>query len=164
MALQGERGEGILPLSGAAGAVRGESYGRSQVISEAEGGSTYPGGRYWWLKGLVGSAALVAVLLGAFFLAPVVQLRYHAWRYRTERDHDGSSLKWVAEYAVRRRMERTAIEQLLGKDGGDRPDYLTYSLKPTPFSSAPLIGYFILLKDGRASEVQPWPGAGIPLR
>ncbi len=38
--------------------------------------------RRWWLRMLVASAALVAVLLGAVWLTPVAKLHYHAWEFR----------------------------------------------------------------------------------
>ena len=64
--------------------------------------------RHWWLKMIAASTALVAlavVLLAlAFLVKPHIQLHYHAWRYRTGRDVDGSSLavagkKLAAEHA-----------------------------------------------------------------
>ena len=107
---------------------------------------------------LVASAALAAILLGAYFLAPVAQVRYHVWRYKSGRDVKGESLKWLADWTARHKMDRSSIESLLGKDVGGRTDRLEYYIVFPPTHGVLPTGYVILFENGRASEVRPFPG------
>jgi len=79
-----------------------------------------PGQGRWWLRMLIASAALAALLLGAYFLTPAGMLHYHGWRHRTGRDKRAESLKFVADWAVARRLKRETVIGLLGKP--DRHD------------------------------------------
>jgi hypothetical protein len=103
-------------------------------------------------------AALVAL---GVWLMPVAQFQYHSWKHRTAQDPNGKSLAWLADCSVRRHLDRAAIKRLLGEPVQERPDCLLYRLNPCPLDSAPLMGYWILLDNDRASEVQPWAGVGI---
>ena len=114
------------------------------------------------LVGFYIALGVVAVLVGlGVWLAPVAQFHYHARKHQRAQDPEGKSLGWLADYAAHRRLDRAAIKQLLGQPVQERPDCLLYRLNPCPLDSAPLLGYWILLKDDRAFEVQPWPGVGI---
>ncbi len=108
--------------------------------------------RRWWLRMLVASAALVAVLLGAYFLTPVARLHYYAWKYRTGRDA-ADSLKTVAEVLVQRKVSPEMVEKLLGRpreteDYWDGSSVWSYSCQPldvVPVSAS----YDLTFKDGR---------------
>jgi hypothetical protein len=114
------------------------------------------------LLGFYIAVGILAALVGlGVALAPAARFQYHSWRHRTERDPQGKSLKWLADYAARRHLDRAAVKRLLGPPLDERPNYLTYRLKPCPLDSAPLIGYFIMLEGDKVLEVQPWPGVGI---
>ena len=70
--------------------------------------------RRWWLKMLAASVALVALIAAIACIGPVTQLHYHAWRYRTGRDTDGSSLKLVAKRLAAKRATVAEATDLLG--------------------------------------------------
>ncbi len=75
--------------------------------------------RRWWLRMIVASAALVAVLLGVYFLTPVVPLHYYAWRYR--RRHDGGwDLPGLAEKLLEMRASSAQVTGLLGPPVSER--------------------------------------------
>jgi len=69
---------------------------------------------------IVASAALVAVLLGAVWVTPVVKLHYHAWQYRRDifkTEGTGRHLKKAAELLRTRRASPEAARRLLGAPG-----------------------------------------------
>jgi hypothetical protein len=81
-----------------------------------------PPGR-WWLRMIVASAVLVALLLGAAFVAPAIPLHYCAWRYRRRCDR-GQDLPRLAGELLRMRASRERVTRLLGPPGSEerRPD------------------------------------------
>lgn len=82
--------------------------------------------RRWWLKMLVASAALAALLLGLCFGAPLAQVHYHAWKYRSGRDDWDGSFERVAHWAISRRMTRDQVVRLLGPPNGSEDGLLLY--------------------------------------
>ena len=80
-------------------------------MREAETSPPVPD-RYWWVKMLVASAALAALLLGFAFLFPVARLHYHAWQYR--KNGNGQSLEIVARWLADKHADRATITRLLG--------------------------------------------------
>ncbi len=70
--------------------------------------------RRWWLRMLVASAALVAVLLGVVYLTPIVRLHYHAWQYR--KGGDLVHLKAAARILRDRKAHIDTVRRLLGPE------------------------------------------------
>ena len=114
--------------------------------------------RRWWLKMLAASAGLVAVLAGAYFLAPTAQLHYHAWRFRAGKDPEGEHLWRAAWTLAEKRADRETIRRILGEpDSFARPrsaDSMVYlwfrEVTKTTSSEA---GCEIVMESGRATEV-----------
>ena len=71
-----------------------------------------PKPRRWWLRMLVASAALVAVLLGAVWVTPVARLHYHARQWRKHKDFN--QLKAAARILRDRRAHIETVKRLLG--------------------------------------------------
>jgi len=118
--------------------------------------------RYWWVKMLVTSAALVALLLGAYLLTPVAQLHYHAWRYRTGKDVDGKHLCWVVwSTCMKRKASEQEIIQLLGPSQypasapGDLR-YVSSADQPVSLGSRFKMGFEIEILEGLVIGVRPW--------
>ncbi|GAG45813.1 unnamed protein product, partial [marine sediment metagenome] len=76
---------------------------------------------------LMASAALAAVLLGAVFLTPAARLHYHAWRWRSGRDPQLKSLRFVAQHVLDNELDREAIIGLLGEPVRNEPGLVTYA-------------------------------------
>ncbi len=120
--------------------------------------------RRWWLRMIVASAALVAVLLGAVWLTPVVQLHYHAWRYRRG-DNREENLPRLTNKLLEIKASPARVTRLLGPPLGEkrRPDgrlVLFYEASSIIKSrSGPLsgseMGRELVFRGGRLVEVRP---------
>ena len=110
--------------------------------------------RWWWLKMLVASAALAALLLGLCFGAPLAQIHYHAWKYRSGRDDWDRSFERVANWAVSRRMTRDQVVGLLGPPNGSEDGLLLY-FNPTVSKWLPSPPY---PSDAARIRVSLWKG------
>jgi hypothetical protein len=99
---------------------------------------------------LVASAALAAVLLGAYFLTPVARLHYHAWRYRGDRHANDKHLKPALDALVARRASKQTLLRLLGEPDlilGEGEDCrLTYRVGLH-------LGYTIAVEHGRTTSL-----------
>jgi len=87
--------------------------------------------RRWWLRMLVASGALVALLAGFYFLTPVVMLHYYARRWRANsgrKGEDWESLEQAALLACRLGTGRERVRELLG--GCDGPSLAGLSASP----------------------------------
>ncbi len=71
--------------------------------------------RRWWLRMIVASAALVAVLLGVVWLVPAARLGYYAWQYR--RHYYTRHLETASAMLVERQASRQTVEAVLGEAG-----------------------------------------------
>jgi hypothetical protein len=117
-----------------------------------------------WRPMALWSAAIVAALLGICFLAPFVQLHYHAWRHRTGRSPAGESLRMVAGWAVEHRAPRSRIVELLGQPDDASGEWLIYYChvawdgSRTPSASPPVLYGFRIEKDHvtRFEELDRW--------
>jgi hypothetical protein len=110
------------------------------------------------LKGFYITLGVIAALVSlGVALTPMARLQYHAWKYRTLRDSEGNSLKWVVSYAVQHHLDRTAITRLLGKPDFEGYDQLLYMRNPfVSLGPAPLLyGYQVMTKDNMAFESHP---------
>ncbi len=93
--------------------------------------------RRWWLRMIVASAALVAVLLGVVWVTPVVKLHYHAWQWRKHKDMD--QLKAAARILRDRKAHYETVKRILGPPDSSQPGLgwgvegqrLLYSDNPT---------------------------------
>ncbi len=110
---------------------------------------------HWWLRMLVLSAALVVLLLSAYFLTPAVQLHYRAWRWRSGRDEP--SLDRAVKMIIARRLERDAVVRLLGEPDYEDADRLLYRGNPTLKGPS---SRYIVLKEGRAASIAYPPRMG----
>ena len=90
-----------------------------------------------WRPIILWSSVLVAVLLTTCALGPVAVVQYHSWRYRHKHDGpDGTSLRWIANYAVNHRLSKEKVIRLLGDTNyGCSEDCLFYEANvPTVWS------------------------------
>lgn len=119
-----------------------------------------PAGRRWWLKMLLWSAALAAVLLGLVLIAPIIRLHYYAWHFRKHQDR--KSFNVVAKWAAERRASTGQTIRLMGEPDGGKSDvslcYCLYvDIKPPPpnYPGGLRIGgqaYTLFIEDGRVVQ------------
>jgi hypothetical protein len=113
---------------------------------------------------LVASAALAGLLLGAYFLTPAAQLHYHAWRYRSGRDADGTHLMRAARLLVKDRAHQGTVARILGvSDQVGNSEGTSFMYCPWPHGYyMPDRGVGIVIDEGRATRVlfisMPWKG------
>jgi hypothetical protein len=70
---------------------------------------------------LLASLGLAALLLGAYFLTPVLILRYHAWMFRSGRDPEAVHLRKATKTLVAAEASAETVRHLLGQP--NRPPY-----------------------------------------
>jgi hypothetical protein len=107
---------------------------------------------------LATSAALAALLFGAYFLTPVIQLRYHAWMFHRHKGDNSSEyhLERASQLLVSRQASESQIAGVLGI-----PSNARLPLKPEEMLGPIYLfredghlssGYQIVLREGRAAE------------
>jgi hypothetical protein len=117
--------------------------------------------RRWWVKMLVASAALAAVLFGMYFLTPVLQIRYHARQYQAWQDPDGEHLRLACQMLVSRRATEEEVRALLGSrchNYAPNPDSNGRKCLLYPFWIGPEIskGYAMAMFGGHAVELHSY--------
>ena len=131
----------------------------SPLEGEGRGeGCAPPRDRHWWVKMLLASAALAALLFGAYFLTPGLLLHYHAWQFKSGRDRHGEHLKTTAATLIARHATEGEVVRLLGRSDKSATGHLRYVYAGSPpnTSGGFMEGLEIEIRDGRAVAVQPW--------
>jgi hypothetical protein len=120
---------------------------KQEELNRQDAKGAKSGDRCWWIKMLVASAALATVLLGAYFLTPVAQLHYHAWRFRSGRDPWGDHLRQVVSVMVRRKECEPVVVRLLGAPSQKKVGAIVYRT----FGEIPddVMDWTLTIRDGR---------------
>jgi hypothetical protein len=113
---------------------------------------------------LVASAALAALLLGAYFLTPVMRLHYHAWRYRSGRDPTGTHLEGAVKHLVNLKAGEDVVRRFLGEPSArfpvDAKELVALHYHLAQWGDIRV--YEVLIQRGRVASVRSWTQGGTP--